>query len=357
MKIIIGSLFLCVLLLQNTGAFAKKSEVFELEAVDSITGYASFDKVKVVDIRKHTDSIGQGSYNRPIVFSEGVTNALKKISLQIAHSSMTQAHNELLIVVRNIDIRGLGYISTIQLRLGFYLGNDDHYALAKNVDTLIEFPINQMKPMKTMQEATNYVFTAFIKDVGSMEMPETSNVREGLAQIVEKDKEVKARYEIYNAEPKPGIYYTMEAFLQNKPDEVVFDHDHYADYAEDRDRFYLLNEKGKHRINLADTVCFAAVYNGKYYKMAGNHIFYEMKMVDGDWIYKAVLKGINFEAGRNFVATQFGLVGALMYAGLSTAEDVKLSDAESAKRKLVLGLYNVRLDAEEKKPYKLKRIR
>jgi hypothetical protein len=339
-------------LLSAFTVIGKKSEIFKLSPTDSITTRASYNKVSVIDLRSDKDFAGK-YLNRDVDFEDNLSASLKKLGLAIIQPASDKEQQELLIVVKDIELRTLSYIGAVHIRMDLYLGNDNAYRLAGKTDTLFEFPVGQ-RARQNLTIVTNYILTTSIIAAGKSYAEQISTVK-AMDEILNDDNAFKQSHGIYFESPKKGIYYTYQQFLDNTPVDTVFGHDHYFNYNEHVDNFYLLNEKGKHRKNLSDTAYFAVVDNGRCYKMAKNGGVYEMKMRNGEWSYIEIFQGIPLTTGMNPIGYQFGALGSLLYAGISTLDN--RSALDSKKVKLESGEYWVRLDPVTGEIFKTMRIR
>lgn len=338
----------CLLLLCATfTARAKKTINWQPFPTDSLTGSISFNSVRILDQREDKSNLGQsvaGLSKRPFTTTDSLPLTLSNMIGLMSLDVTERKDQELLIIVRNIELRDLTrelpMISTIYLRIDWYLGHGDSYSLVKQTDSLYEFPA-QRNATQIVMSVADMLLTESVKEVAAA-APDANHFLP-LAGLLATEAKARESHAVYNAAPQKGIYYAPDQFLSNTPRAGDFIHKHYGPdlYL---DEFFLKDERGKKGRNLADTPSCYAIYNGeKWYRPYTQTDFKEMKRVGNDFYYYAIQKGIHLEdySAVAGVGAPYGAVGAL----ISTAVAGAFQDRQKRKPiPMADALYRMRLD-------------
>lgn len=288
---------------------------YALEVTDSVTGYCSFNKIEILDARKHKEDLGYlktGPFNAKtlLVPKAGVEDMFRKFITQMTAAASDVQPNTLLLVLRDYKITDrpvAGEMGTFYARISFYRGTASGYEPLFAVDSFFETG-NGWDVTKSIKRLASKKITDWVK------LAAANNIAPGAAggltmeQVTNDLDEARKKYKIYSEAPKKGIYYTQEQFLNNTPAETDFiekrwNSDGYISYT-----FYTKKENGKKGDNLDKMDCFA-VYNGeKWFKKTSLGV-YEMKYKDNDFYYPEAGRGLRANDG---IAVMFGLAGALL---------------------------------------------
>ncbi len=161
---------------------------------------------------------------------------------------------------------------------------------------------------KSVKRLASRKMTAWIKRAAmSAGLPDASAGRD-TAQLLQAFTDTRSKYPVYMENPKKGVYYTPEQFLNNTPADTSYVERHWKADGYETYTFYTRKENGKKGNNLDKTACFA-IYNGeKWFKKTSLGV-YEMKFRDGDFYFPEKGRGLRT---NDDMAIMFGLLGVLL---------------------------------------------
>jgi hypothetical protein len=346
---------LTLALIASTILHAKKDIIVSLLPTDSLSGNISFNTVQVIDARKDKSNIGH-----PIVWKQDFKT---KDSLSIAVKNLVQTMmvpgvqkgtQDLLIILHDLMlievVKEQRMISTIHIDMDCYLGKGDRYIPAVRLDSLYEMPTGN-----NLVLITGYLLTQTIKEVAVKDIPADA-AGASITDILSQEANAKKKLPVYNQANKTGVYYTFEQFSNNTPGDTSIYHDHYFTGDTHVDKFYLRSAKKKKEKDISDTTCFA-IYNGeKWFKPYTANTFKEMKMIDGDFYYFGISKGVKLEdySSVSGVGIPYGSIATALTSAIARGIN------ENQKRKPLVyddALFRMRLDPLTGKGKKLERIR
>lgn len=351
-----------LLLWTHTETAAKKNQVLQLLPTDTLTGFIPFDKVEVIDLRKDKDIFGRSHAGmkkpEPELPEDSLAFKIKRHAEAMTAFCRDKGNQELLIVVRDLKIQEnvpqLPLIATVYLRLTCYVGSPDHYYVAAVHDSIYEMYAGRKPGLLlaavTSQLLSNTVGAAIDTTMQNKEVVKTR------VQITEEEDAVKKQLPVYQQAYRPGVYYTYDEFKNNSPADTAFYHDRFLAGSEPMSKFYLKREKRKKHKDLSDTVCFAVFDGEKWYRPCSLNDFMEMKMVDGDFYYYAILPGLKLDDYTSMAAVgyPYGLIGGMVAGGISGA----LNAREKKKPATYTdALFRMRLNAGTGRGSKMERLR
>lgn len=288
---------------------------YVLEVTDSITGYCSFNKIEILDARKHKEDFGYlktGPFNAKtlLVPKAGVEELFRNFITRMTAAASDVQPNTLLLVLKDYKITDrpvAGEMGTFYARINFYLGTANGFEPLFAVDSFFETG-SGWDVTKAIKRLASGKMTNWVKLAAANNTAADAANRFSLEQITNSLDETRQKYKIYSETPQKGIYYTQEQFLNNTPGATDFiekrwNADGYISYT-----FYTKKENGKKGDNLDKIDCFA-VYNGeKWFKKTSLGV-YEMKYKDNDYFYPEAGRGLRANDG---MVVMFGLAGALL---------------------------------------------
>jgi len=318
-----------VLLALRVGAAGH--DEFSLTPLDTIRNYTVSNRVSVIDMRTNKEDIGylrNGPFNKKNfqVTPRGFDHMLEQFAQITAGQAAAKGDQTLLIVVRDFSMADRpiqGEMGTFYGRMDFYLGKNDRYQLVTHVDSFFETS-NAWDVTGNVKRLAARKMTDWLFLMSDYKIPE------GAAAVT--PEEIKAAiaterkaYPIYNSEPKTGVYYTLDQFLNNTPGATEFIEKKYSTGDRNVSYFYEKGEGKKKGPSLEKSGCYA-LYNGKKWYKGTSEGLMEMKYTNGDFYFPEVGHGIR---KSDNAAIMFGLVGALV---------------ESASNRKGNALYRMRLD-------------
>ncbi|WP_162903151.1 hypothetical protein [Taibaiella koreensis] len=346
-------LLLCSLLtLSALSASAKKQIFWTITPTDTLSGNISFGSVRVIDQREDKSNLGTvlGWGKKGVLTADSLPVALKHMITTMLRTAQPKAEQELLVVVKAITltdfIKTVRTVGSVYLRIDWYLGQQDRYALALQTDSLYEFPAPS--PIDLLAD---FFLTESVKEAAALAPPAAYTLR--LPELLATEEQVRAQQPIYKAAPGKGIYYTQEQFRSNSPQSADFIYKHYTGSLY-LDEFYLKNEKGKRGRNLADTAY--AIYNGeKWFRPYTETDFKEMKRAGNDFYYYAIQKGIHIEDYSAVAGA--GASGGILGTLISTAAAKAMQDRQYRKPiPMADALYRMRIDPVTGKGKRVERL-
>ncbi|WP_118973780.1 hypothetical protein [Taibaiella koreensis] len=333
-----------VLVLLALKVCAAGHDEFSLKPVDTIKNYTVFNQISVIDMRVNKDDVGylrNGPFNKKNiqVTPDGFDHMLEQFAQVTAGQAVTKGDQTLLIVVRDFSMADRpiqGEMGTFYGRMDFYLGKNDQYQLAAHVDSFFETS-NAWDVTNSVKRLAARKMTDWLSLLSGYKIPE------GTAVITLSDIEAgiaaeKKPYPIYNSEPKTGVYYTLEQFLNNAPGATEFVEKKYSMGDYNTSYFYEKGEGKKKGASLEKSGCYA-LYNGKKWYKSTSEGLTPMKHESGEFFFAEVGHGIR---KSDNAAIMFGLIGALAEAA---ASDRKGN-----------ALYRMRLDPATGKGYCIERL-
>lgn len=334
---------------------AKKDIIISLQPTDSLSGTISFNTVRVIDTRKDKSNIGHPmAWKQEFQTKDSLSAAIKNLVQTMVVPGVQKADQDLLIILHGLSltevVKEQRMISTIQIDMDCYLGKNDRYVRAAQLDSLYEMPSGN-----NLVLLAGYFFTQTIKEVAAINIPADA-AGKSIAEILSQEANAKRELPIYNQAYKTGVYYTFEQFSNNTPGDTFIYHDHYFTGDTHVDKFYLRSAKKKKEKDLSDTTCYA-IYNGeKWFKPYTANTFREMKVIDGDFYYFGISKGVKLEdySGIAGVGFPYGAIASVVTANIARSLN------EKEKRKPLVyddALFRMRLDPLTGKGKKLERIR
>lgn len=326
-------------------ASADSRDDFKLQVTDSLRSNAVFNRVQVLDMREDKDNIGYlrlGAFNKKNLQIPvgGLEQMLQQFTHRVAGLDAAKGDKTLLIVVRDFSMADRpieGEMGTFYARMDFYLGKEGQYNLAVHVDSFFETTnawdvTNNVKKLAA-RKMTDWLYnmTNYTTAPEAVSVSNIDAIKAGIS--TEKDK-----YPVYKEEPKTGIYYTLEQFLNNAPATPEFVEKKYSMDGTNVSYFYEKGEGKKKGASLEKADCFA-LYNGKKWFKKTSDGLLEMKLKNGDFYFPEVGYGIK---RSDNAAIMFGLVGALV---------------ESTNNRKGNALYRMRLDPQTGKGFCTERLR
>jgi hypothetical protein len=350
-----------VLLAVPASLFAKKDPIVTITATDTIKGDVSFNTVQVIDLRKDKSNIGklnQYMGKRVILTKDSLPANLQQLVHTMLSSATSLSARDLLVVVHDLQlqdfVREQPMISTLQLNIDFYLGENGAYMPVPGLDSLYEMHKGK-RALDFITAACGYIITEKIKEIAAIPTPAVTEPKT-IAAILSFEEDTKRNIPIYHEPAKDGVYYTYGQFKNNTPAETSVHHERYFAGDAHVDRFYLSSAEKKKEKDLAYSNCFAIYFEGKWYKRYTENTFREMKLIDGDFYYYDILKGLKIEDYSSVAAAgmPFGLIGALAATGVALA----FQEGQRGKpREYHDALFRMKIVPETGAGRKLERIR
>lgn len=334
---------------------AKKDIIVSLQPTDSLGGTISFNTVRVIDARKDQRNIGHPmAWKQDFKTKDSLSAEIKNLVQTMMVPGLQKADQDLLIVLHGLSltevVKQQQMISTIHIDMDCYLGTNDRYVRVVQLDSLYEMPKGN-----NLVLITDYILTQTIKEVAAMDIPADASGTSA-AGILSQEANARRELPIYNQAYKTGVYYTFEQFSSNTPGDTFLYHDHYFTGDTHVDKFYLRSAKKKKEKDLSDTTCYA-IYNGeKWFKPYTANTFKEMKVIDGDFYYFGISKGVKLEDYSSIagVGYPYGAMATLLTTGIAHIIN------ENQKGKPLVyddALFRMKLDPLTGKGKKLERIR
>ncbi len=329
----------------NFNVLADSRDDFKLQVTDSLNSNTVFNQVQVLDMREDKDNIGYlrlGAFNKKNlqVPVGGLEQMLQQFARSVAGLDAARGDKTLLIVVHNFSMADRpieGEMGTFYGRMDFYLGKEGQYRLAEHVDSFFE-TTNAWDVTNNVKRLVARKMTDWLYHItNDATVPDNAPVL-SLEAIKAEIGAEKDKYPVYKEEPKTGVYYTLEQFLNNAPATSEFVEKKYSMDGTNVSYFYEKGEGKKKGASLEKADCFA-LYNGKKWFKKTSDGLLEMKFRNGDFYFQEVGYGIK---RSDNAAVMFGLIGALV---------------ESTSNRKGNALYRMRLDPLTGKGFCTERLR
>jgi|GEM_PF-2436589 hypothetical protein len=341
---------------------AQKTIIFNLPADSTIADNNVCHSLRVIDMRKHKDSIGGLSITTSKVETKVVPEQPLDIMLNRYFDEISankKGEFELLLVLhdfqitklnRNID---LGYF---HFSGDFYIGKDGKYHMLDSVDHIYEFgPTKKFIEglIAYTQQNTFQLINKYAPKAVSMKW----------LKLTEQDAQnrranIKAKYPIYTGEFKQGIYFTVDQFLANSPSDTEIIVKEIPQQDGKKIYYYhYKNAKGKAGKQI-DGDSYFAIYDGKSWHLGGESGIRKMKFHDGEFTAVRVEYGLRAEPKNNFLYVPVG-GGAIGPSIAANGAAIGISYIiNSSKNRDELGevYYNCRFDPAQKKFIPFKRL-
>jgi hypothetical protein len=336
----------------------RKSYLFQPDTL--IKSHASYDKVKVIDLRKNKNYKEAVIGHNAICFKPRypVDSMISNFASLVISKAAQKDNKELLIAlydcnVTNRKLDGL-LLGNLYLNVRCYLGHENQYKQVAAVDSLFECATYNT-PELSLSKAGNKVLSGLLLKVANAKTDISNKdklyTREDIASI----SAISHRdYPVYFQQHQAGVYYTLDQFLNNTPGDTTFVQQHSNDYGLIIDKFYIKAEGAKKPDNLADT-CFA-IFNGtKWFTPYGDQ-FKEMKIRNDDFYFQAYAAGMAGSSMNTNFFVPMTLVGGAIGAGLAGVISIAVdSHQRSNPNKMRKATYLFKLDPELKRGIRVER--
>lgn len=343
MKHKITFLFSSLLILFAFTSSAEEKYYFWFDTVYAIHQKANFETLRVIDMRENKKDIGYlrlGAFNKhnTIIPDPELTKLLPACYEKIIQQG-ANTRNELLLVLygMNIEDRPSGdETGTFYFDGDFYLENNGRYTYAGTVDTLIEVGA-AADVSKKLMGISQYAICNILGMYATKENPPGFYTGLTETELLQKRKNEKLKYPIYNAAKfEPGIYYTVDNFINNTPVDTPFITETFYFNGERRHlRFYYKDKDGKKGERIKEG-SFFAIYTGKEWALSENPYAISLRKNNDDFYAIKTYRAIHPQASV-FPVIAFGYVGVLM-----------VNNRTDDNKKTIWGLYESRFNPVSK---------
>jgi hypothetical protein len=251
-------------------------------------------------------------------------NYLIRPAFEKENNTLVIALNHLVIEEKNNTQYSIG---NIYIDADFYLGNNNQYVKVFGLDSLFEFALDNDDPIGTLSKVYSRIFSRLLVSVTGLHVP-AGEPTFSMQQVAAMDSTVNHKFPVYHQLANPGIYYTIEEFLNNTPGDTAFIQKHANSFDIITDWFYKTRPGSKKKgIDLTDTTCFA-VFNGKKWYRPYKNEFKEMTFKDGHFYYLDKADGLILPSNNNYIMffPGLGLVGSLAAVAVQTAVYSNIKD-------------------------------
>jgi len=207
-------------------ASANAQKTFEFHFDTSLRFHPpSFHHLRLIDDRDDKSNLGsvqnaRGRVVQKIVCSGNFIDEFDRYSHMLA-SSAYPSKDSVLLVLKNFEVRFHGPVTTLYFRGVFFTGKNDRYYLVKDVDTLFEWMDSRKHYKFRSDQANTPLYDLLYDALQSVPQDEIEYNTSDLVQYYSRLN--KSHFAIYNASAyKRGIYYTVDAFLENRISDTPF---------------------------------------------------------------------------------------------------------------------------------------
>lgn len=334
----------------------RKAYLFQTDTL--LKTHTSYNKVKVIDLRKYKTCKEAVMGHNAICFNPlfPVDSMISDFAKDLIKQALRKEENELLIAlydcnVTNRKLDGL-LLGNLYLNARFYLGHENQYKQVAAVDSLFECATYNTPELSLSKAGSKIISTLLLKAANAKtDILEKDKIytREEIAGVIS-----HRNYPVYVQQPRAGVYYTFEQFLNNMPGDTAFVHQHSNDYGIIIDKFYTKTEGAKKRNNLADT-CFA-IFNGTKWFTAYGDQFKEMKIRNNEFYFQAYATGPAGSSMNTNFFVPMTLVGGAIGAGIAGVISIAVdSHQRSNPNKMIKATYLFKLDPVLKRGIRVER--
>jgi hypothetical protein len=306
-------LFLLSLAL-HFGAWGKVPIRFDPDT--TFRGHTPFSKVSILDQRlnkEYVGSLSSGPKWSKIVTTYPFDSMMRNFADKYFSAATSKGDRELVIAFHALNLEeksnGSYRIGNLYLHADFYSCKDEQYVPLLKLDTLLEFQIGRWD----VYDLANVYNRVFSNILNNLSMAEAADAKAyDWKQLIEGEGAHRKKYPVYYEQPRKGIYYTKEQFLQNTPGDTAFIQQHFNNTQVIWDKFFLKEEGKKRGKNLYDTTCFA-IFNGeKWFRPYENREFVEMLVRNGEFYYLKKSEGLVLFSNNVGFALGGGIIGYLI---------------------------------------------
>jgi hypothetical protein len=334
---------------------------FVFDQVYTVSAECHYNRLRVLDVRVSKEKLGYlktGSFDRStdLVTAQPFATVLSDYYTEMLSKSQPAGSGELVMVLYNIiveDKAAAGQeIATMFLDADFFGSRGDRYYYLGTADTLYEMSSDGDVSEKLLQGTANKIAGIFSRFSGIQGKDgDKSYTAEELEGWRAADRQ---QYEAYKVagNMKPGIYYTVEQFLNNMPVDtpIVI-----REVSSPADGKYTLVHYSKSMTNGRPTpVCAEdvfAVYDGKRLVCSHKRGFTKLRYENGEFVTVQYFNGIAGKRPSNaaMAGARYGILGAVMTYAIESAFPEKEKTANLP--------YHSRLSPADKRFIPLQRVR